>query len=57
MTWTYTLINDMHDIEMVGRLTEPMERKNPKVAALLSMYCDRVGRTPRGPAPPLRVQG
>jgi hypothetical protein len=34
-------------------LTEPIERKNPKVAALLSMYCDKVDMAPRGPAPPL----
>lgn len=37
----------------VGKLTEPMARKKEKVAALLSMYCESVGRTPRGPAPPL----
>lgn len=30
-----------------------MERKNEKVAALLSIYCDNVGNAPRGPAPPL----
>lgn len=36
-------------------LTEPMERKKPNVAALLSMYCERVGSAPRGPAPPLSV--
>ena len=37
-----------------GRVrTEPMARKKPKVAALLSMYWDNVGKAPRGPAPPL----
>ena len=36
-------------------LTDPIARKKEKVAALLSMYCERVGRTPRGPAPPLLV--
>lgn len=35
-------------------LTEPIERKKPKVAALLSMYCDKVDIAPLGPAPPLR---
>lgn len=34
------------------RITEPMERKNPNVAALLSMYCESVGNAPLGPAPP-----
>lgn len=33
------------------RLTEPMERKKPNVAALLSMYWERETRGPRGPAP------
>ena len=33
--------------------TDPMARKNENVAALLSMYCERVARKPRGPAPPL----
>ena len=33
-----------------------MARKKPKVAALLSMYWDNVGRAPRGPAPPLRAR-
>jgi hypothetical protein len=28
-----------------------MARKKENVAALLSMYCDRVARKPRGPAP------
>ena len=39
--------------------TEPIARKNENVAALPSIYCESVGRTPRGPAPPLpsiRVQ-
>jgi hypothetical protein len=31
--------------------TDPMARKNEKVAALLSIYWDRVARNPRGPAP------
>jgi hypothetical protein len=31
--------------------TDPIARKNEKVAALLSMYCDSVARRPRGPAP------
>ena len=35
------------------RRTDPMARKNENVAALLSMYCERVARKPRGPAPPL----
>jgi hypothetical protein len=33
--------------------TDPMARKKENVAALLSMYCERVARKPRGPAPPL----
>lgn len=33
--------------------TDPMARKNENVAALLSMYCERVARKPRWPAPPL----
>jgi len=33
------------------RMTEPIARKNEKVAALLSMYCERVARSPRGPEP------
>jgi hypothetical protein len=33
--------------------TDPIARKNENVAALLSMYCERVARKPRGPAPPL----
>lgn len=50
--------NDLESVSIeltkqVNTLTEPMERKNPKVAALLSMYWDSVGRIPRGPAPPL----
>ena len=32
-----------------------MARKNEKVAALLSMYCESVPKNPRGPAPPLRA--
>lgn len=35
-------------------LTEPIERKKPNVAALLSMYWDKVDIAPRGPAPPLK---
>ena len=35
------------------RRTDPIARKNENVAALLSMYCERVARKPRGPAPPL----
>ena len=38
-------------------LTEPIARKNENVPALPSMYCDNVGSTPRGPAPPLRASG
>jgi len=34
--------------------TDPMAKKNEKVAALLSIYCDSVARAPRGPAPPLQ---
>lgn len=37
--------------ESFHELTDPIERKNEKVAALLSMYCDSVARRPRGPAP------
>jgi len=33
------------------RMTEPIARKKEKVAALLSMYCERVARNPRGPEP------
>ena len=29
----------------------PMERKKVKLAALVSMYCESVAITPRGPAP------
>lgn len=36
--------------------TDPMARKNEKVAALLSMYWDSVATKPRGPAPPLCTQ-
>jgi len=44
-----------HEMTVWGwGLTEPIERKKPKVAALLSMYCDRVDIAPLGPAPPLR---
>ncbi|GJJ09551.1 hypothetical protein Clacol_003774 [Clathrus columnatus] len=34
--------------------TEPIAKKNEKVAALLSMYCDRVAKVPRGPEPCLQ---
>jgi len=37
-----------------GQHTDPIARKNEKVAALLSMYCESVPKNPRGPAPPLR---
>jgi len=37
------------------RITEPMERKNEKVAALLSIYCESVAIAPLGPAPPLKI--
>jgi hypothetical protein len=37
--------------------TDPIARKNENVAALLSMYCERVARKPRWPAPPLRLYG
>ena len=33
--------------------TEPIDKKNENVAALLSMYCESVDRAPRGPTPPL----
>lgn len=35
-------------------MTEPIDMKNPKVAAELSIYCDRVPITPLGPGPALR---
>jgi hypothetical protein len=35
------------------QLTEPIERKKPKVAALDSIYCESVCIAPRGPGPPL----
>lgn len=37
------------------RMTDPMARKNENVAALLSMYWERVARNPRGPGPALRI--
>lgn len=43
----------MGDRKKVIKRTEPIARKNENVAALLSMYCERVARKPRGPAPPL----
>lgn len=36
---------------MEGIRTEPIARKKEKVAALLSIYCERVARNPRGPEP------
>jgi hypothetical protein len=36
-------------------LTDPMARKKENVAALLNIYCERVARNPRGPAPPLSI--
>jgi hypothetical protein len=33
--------------------TDPIARKNEKVAALLSMYWESVARNPRGPGPAL----
>jgi hypothetical protein len=42
--------------ERNGKRTEPIDKKNEKVAALLSMYCDSVDRAPRGPAPPLQFE-
>jgi hypothetical protein len=38
-------------------LTDPIDMKNPKVAADDSMYCDRVANAPRGPGPPLELEG
>lgn len=40
-------------VDMSIEHTDPIARKNEKVAALLSMYCDNVARKPLGPAPPL----
>jgi hypothetical protein len=37
--------------DMKGLHTDPMARKKEKVAALLSIYCDRVAMNPRGPEP------
>ena len=36
-------------------LTEPIDMKNPNVAADDSMYCDKVAKAPRGPGPPLNI--
>ena len=40
-------------VKPVGRniLTEPIAKKKENVAALLSIYCESVGKNPRGPAP------
>lgn len=35
--------------------TDPMDMKNPNVAAEESMYCDSVATTPLGPGPALRA--
>jgi hypothetical protein len=40
--------------EHSGARTDPMDMKNPKVAAEESMYCDSVATTPLGPGPALR---
>ena len=36
-------------------MTEPIDMKNPNVAADDNMYCDRVATTPRGPGPARRM--
>lgn len=41
----------IYSAERLEIRTEPMARKNEKVAALLSIYCESVGKNPRGPAP------
>ena len=49
MNWTFTEgFNKANE-----RQTEPIDKKKPNVAALLSIYWDSVGRAPLGPVPPL----
>ena len=53
MRITYRGVLKMMNSRTKRKRTEPMARKNEKVAALLNMYWERVDMAPLGPGPAL----